>query len=125
MTFAEAEFRLSSTDKDGITLRAALTARLERVRARGKADRIAELEAQLFPAPAPRPMLYLLAHFYRIRSRKAGHGSGIPPWEWPDLTAYCTHAQVAFCPWEVEILEALDILYVTEGNRLPTGGKES
>ena len=45
----------------------------------------------------------------------------IPRWEWPDLDAFERHTNQRFFPWEVEILEKLDDLFVAENTVTKTG----
>lgn len=98
---------------------------MERARAKNKQQRVAELEAELFPPPPPAPLIYLLEVYHRLRRRKASAGFGVAPVEWPDIDAFCRHAQLHLTPWELEIIEALDDRYLMEMNRRPADGPAS
>lgn len=77
-----------------------------------RAEKIAEYEAALFVPPLPRPANYIWRMFTRLRSRKGSNGFGAGPLEWPDIAAFCALARISFTPWELEIVELLDDLFV-------------
>lgn len=91
--------------------RATLQGLLERT---NKPARKAELEAELRQPPCPPQMIYLLKHWQRLRRRKGSAGHGPQPWEWTDLEAYCRFYNFHPAPWELDILENLDDLYLAE-----------
>ena len=62
----------------------------------------------------PKALAYLYQTFWRIRRRKGGTGFGISPLEWTDLAAFTQETGMHLVPWEREIIEKLDDLYVTE-----------
>jgi hypothetical protein len=108
IAFAESEFRLSQI-VDRVPYREILQGLLDRTKS---GDRQAELEAELFTPPAPAAGLYLLHAYHRIRRRKAGSGFGPSPIEWPDIDAFCRFSRMTLVPWEVEIIEALDDVFL-------------
>lgn len=63
--------------------------------------------------PFPVALEYLWSAFNRIRRRK-GSGTGGPmPIEWPDIDAFCRHSRLMLEPWEVEIIEDLDDMFLS------------
>lgn len=76
------------------------------------ANRIAELEADLAVPPFPRELGYLWQTYLRLRRRKGGGMSGPGPIEWPDIDAFLTRSGVTLAPWEIEILERIDDIYL-------------
>jgi hypothetical protein len=57
---------------------------------------------------------YLWRAFNRIRRRVGSNGFGANPISWPDIDAFCRHSRFHLAPWEIEIIEMLDDLYLTE-----------
>lgn len=55
-----------------------------------------------------------------MRRRKGGSGFGVSPIEWPDIDAFVRQSGVRFAPWEVEIIEALDDLYLAQAAKEKT-----
>jgi hypothetical protein len=54
----------------------------------------------------------LLTNYYRLRRRKGGNGFGYVPIEWPDIDAFQRNARIEFAPWEVQIIEHLDDIFM-------------
>lgn len=110
---------MSVADKDGYSVREILEGKLERAlkSGRDRSKEIAVLEADLFGAPLPRAIAYLWVAYNRIRRRKGGSGFGVSLIEWPDIEAFQRNSRINLAPWEVEIIEELDDLYVGEMNR--------
>lgn len=75
-------------------------------------ERRAQLESELVSPPCPPALAYLWRCYGRIRSRKGASGFGIGPLEWPDIDAFNRLSGARLAPWEVEILEAVDDLYL-------------
>lgn len=42
---------------------------------------------------------------------------GVKPIEWPDIDAFSRNSGRRYAPWEIEIIEAIDDLYVAEMNK--------
>ena len=113
--YAESEFRLSGPDPEnkGFTIRETLEGLLKRCK---RAERRAELEAELATPPYPAELAYILTAFYRLRRRKGGNGYGFQPVEWPDIDAFLRYSGLDLAPWEIEIVESLDDLFLSERN---------
>lgn len=77
-------------------------------------EKVADLEAQLAGDPIPAAVAYLWNDFMRLRRRKASSGFGPSPIEWPDIDAYVRLSGRRLAPWEIEIIEDLDGIYLTE-----------
>lgn len=108
---AERVFALGVEDKDGHTLRETLEGLLKRART---PERRAEIEDQLAVPEMPVALAYLWSAFQRIRSRRGGNGFGPSPITWADIDAYVRLSGVRLAPWEVEIVEALDDVWLRE-----------
>lgn len=60
----------------------------------------------------PEALGYLWRLYLRLR-RRIGHGfAGAQPLGFPDLDAFVRRTGVRLAPWEVEILEAIDDVYL-------------
>lgn len=95
-------------DKDGVTLRETLEGLAGRTR---RPHKRLEYEAQLALPPFPVALGYLWAIYRRLRRRKGG-GFGPSPIEWPDIDAFLRHARISLAPWEVEVIEEIDDLFL-------------
>jgi len=62
--------------------------------------------------PLPEELRYLWKTYLRLRNRKGAGLAGPSPWEWPDLDAFVRNSRMPLWPWEVEILEALDDVFM-------------
>jgi hypothetical protein len=51
-----------------------------------------------------------------LRRRKAASGFGIPALEWPDIDAFLRNSGISLSPWELEIVEALDDVFLSVKN---------
>jgi hypothetical protein len=71
-----------------------------------------EYEAELETDDFPLPLLYLWVAFNRIRRRKGGNGFGPSPIEMTDIDAFNRLSGMAFAPWEVEMIERLDDIFL-------------
>lgn len=89
-----------------------LRRQLERAEIEGKAQRIAELEAALAMPPFPDPLSYLWRAYLRLRRRMAGGFAGPNPVGWQDLDAFIRRSGLRLAPWEIEIVEAIDDLFI-------------
>ncbi len=76
------------------------------------ARRIAELEAEIALPSYPSALDYLWTIFTRLRRRKGAGFSGPLPIEWPDIDAFIRNGRMRLSPWEIEIIEELDDLYL-------------
>jgi hypothetical protein len=80
------------------------------------ADR-AKYEKELECPPLPMALFYLWAAYKRIRRRKGGNGFGPVPLEGSDFQAYEHRYRVRFLPFENEILDELDDLWLAAQGR--------
>lgn len=74
--------------------------------------RRAEIEAELNGPPLPRELSYLWKIFCRIASRRGGNGFSALPLTWSDIDAFCRLTRTQLQPFEIEIIEDLDALYL-------------
>jgi len=72
----------------------------------------AEWEAELYGNPCPAAMAYLWRIFNRLRRRVGGNGFGANPISWPDLDAFVRYSRINLAPWEIEVIEDLDDLFL-------------
>jgi len=75
-------------------------------------DRREKLEQELQLPEFPKPIDYIWQAFHRIR-RRVGEG----PIGWPDIDAFVRHSRISLDPWEVEVIEGLDDLFVSAQNK--------
>lgn len=75
-------------------------------------ERRAKYAAELECPPLPRCAVYLWRIFWRIRRRKGSNGFSVSPIEWQDIDAFTRHSRMPLIPWEVEVIEDLDDLYL-------------
>lgn len=93
-----------------MTLRETLEGLLSRARTDA---RKAELSEELAVPAMPMALQYLWDAFMRIRRRKGAGLNGPLPIEWPDIAAFVTLSGWRFAPWEIEIIEDLDSLWLS------------
>lgn len=62
--------------------------------------------------PFPEALRYLWVAFFRIRRRKGSGLNGPLPIELPDLAAFAVLSGIRLAPWETEIIEDLDDLWL-------------
>ena len=86
------------------------------------AERKAEIEALLALPTFPIEVEYLWNDYLRLRSRKVGNGMGVPPIEWTDFHAFMAVFRRRYDPWELQTLEEIDRVYLSEMN---TAAKEA
>ena len=73
----------------------------------------------------PKALAYLWSAFWRLRRRKGGTGFGPAPLEWPDIDAFLRRSSLDLAPWEVEVIEDLDDLYMSEAaKRVGNGSRD-
>ncbi|KWT70775.1 hypothetical protein APY04_0836 [Hyphomicrobium sulfonivorans] len=85
---------------------------LERAERKGDTARAAALSEELKQPPFPLALNYLWRSFIRLRGRKGCGFSGAEPITWPEIDAYTRQTRTSFAPWEIELLEELDGLYL-------------
>lgn len=74
-------------------------------------------QAALACPPLPAALDYLWQAFNRIRRRTGGGGFGRSPISWSDIDAFLRHAKLDLAPFEIEILEDLDDLFLKDYSR--------
>jgi hypothetical protein len=107
--YAERSFSLAVVGEDGFSHRDRIAGQLERTR---NVRRKAELEAEISLPPYPLSLDYLWSIYSRLRRRKGAGQFGPLPIEWPDIEAFCRIGKISLSPWEIEIIETLDDLYL-------------
>jgi hypothetical protein len=75
-------------------------------------DKVAELERDLAGPPMPEGALYLWVIFRRLSSRRGNNGFGGLPLTYPEIEAFDRLSGARLEPWEIEIIEHLDGLYL-------------
>lgn len=80
-------------------------------RARDSASRDA-YAAELACPPLPEALAYLWRIYRRLRRRKSGAGFGPAAIEWLDLDAFTRLTGMPLAPWEIEVIEELDDLFL-------------
>lgn len=109
---------MNAADDGGVTKRQALESQLERAEIDGKRDQTAKLEAALTMPELPQALEYLWRAYGRLRRRKGTTDLGSPlPLEWPDLLAFSHLSGTRLAPWEIEILERIDDLFIYRDER--------
>lgn len=96
---------------------------LERTR---RPDRRAELEEELAGAPFPAELFYLWRIYNRLRRHQGSSGFGPLPIGWPEIDAFIRNSKFALAPWEIEVIEDLDDLFLkaqAESQRANGSGK--
>ena len=68
---------------------------------------------QLSLPPFPEEVRYLWDAFIRLRRRTTSSGFGPGLISWSDMDSFQRLAGVRLAPWEVETIEALDLLVIT------------
>jgi hypothetical protein len=76
--------------------------------------RRAEREAELECPPFPMAARHLFNIFNKIRRRKGSNGFSLSPIEGPDIESFQRRHFVSLAPWEQEIIEMLDDLFLAE-----------
>ena len=64
--------------------------------------------------PLPPALEYLWLVFLRLSNRRGGGGFGPQPISWADLSLFGRLSGMRLVPWEVELIELLDVLYLNE-----------
>lgn len=112
MAAAESQFRLMVPEDDGVPLREHLEGLIERSIKSGKPPKHrAEWEAELAGEPFPPELIYLWKIHQRLR-RRQGNGFGLSPVSWPAIDAFARFYRLNLPPWEVQIIEDLDDLFL-------------
>lgn len=57
---------------------------------------------------------YLWRAFQRLSGRRTNNGFGQNPLTWQEIDAFVRLSGVALAPWEIEVIERLDGLYLAQ-----------
>lgn len=98
-----------------MSLRETLEGLLERTH---RPERRAELQAELRCPPCPALTQYLWATFLRLSNRRGSSGFGPLPISWSELRAFMDITGRRFAAWELDMIEALDVLYLNEATKV-------
>lgn len=111
---------MNRVEEGGSTYRDVLEGLLKRARTE---VRKAEIEEQLALPDFPEELNYLWIDFWRLRRRVASTGFGVTPISWEAIDAYCRKTGRNYVPWEVQVIEALDDVWlVAASGRTETEG---
>jgi hypothetical protein len=105
--YAEHELKLSEKQKDGSTLRDALTSLY---RNHGISDPLLE------PIEFAASMIYLWEHFLNLNSTRPS-GMSIGSITYSEIKAYCDMNGLSFSPFEVRIIKMLDRVFLDHYNK--------
>jgi hypothetical protein len=61
----------------------------------------------------PRELSYLWRTYLRLRRRMAGGFSGPNPIGWQDIDAFSRRSGTRLTPWEIELIERIDDLFLS------------
>ena len=111
--FAEKYFALAAVDSDGVSYRETLEGLIARARS---PDRRAAYVDELTCPPFPLSLDYLWSIFLRLRRRKGSNGFAVSPIEYADIAAFCRLSHMRLSPWDTEIIEMLDNLFLIQNN---------
>ena len=77
--------------------------------------------------PFPKALAYLWRAYFRLRRRMAGGFAGPNPIGWQDIDAFVRQSGLRLAPWELDLIEALDDLYLEalSGPKAGTAGAEA
>lgn len=81
------------------------------------AGRLAKYKAELACPPLPQALSHLWLIFNRLRRRKGGNGFSQLPIGWGDIDAFLRQARIELAPWEIEIIEDLDDLFLADHSK--------
>jgi hypothetical protein len=87
-------------------------------------ERRAKIERALVCSPLPKALAYLWRVYLRIRRRKGSSGFGKQPLEWSDIDAFLRLTATSLAPWEIELLEDLDDLFLVDYTNRQIGSEE-
>jgi hypothetical protein len=84
-------------------------------------EKRAQYEAELACPPLPMALAYLWKAYKRMRRRKDHSDMGsVKPVGWPDIDAFVRNSRLDLQPWEIEIIEDLDDLYLAAQSEATT-----
>lgn len=62
---------------------------------------------------------YLWKAFGRLSNRRGSNGFGAMPIGWSDIEAFSRLSRIQFHPWEIELIEDIDKLYLAPPAETP------
>jgi hypothetical protein len=62
--------------------------------------------------PFPKVLAYVWRAYFRMRRRMAGGFAGPNPIGWQDIDAFVRQSGLRLAPWELNLIEAIDDLYL-------------
>jgi hypothetical protein len=102
--FAGRAIQLSMRQPDGATLREHLQSAWRQT---------GERPELLEPVDCPDEMLYLWDRFLEVSKRRTSNGFGLNPVPYADIAAWATMNRVRITPFELEVLDRIEALYVS------------
>jgi hypothetical protein len=81
---------------------------------------VAELEAELATPAFPSAIAHVWLAWRRLRRRKSFGMAGHNPIEWPDIDAFMRRTRVKLDPFEIELVEALDDVFLASMAEKPS-----
>jgi len=103
MDYAEHDFRLSKTDKKGITLRA----HLQQV-----AKSTGHVPEELIGPAFPDRYGHIWEYFLDLHGGRSYSAGGPNPLSWADMKAWDDFMRVGLTEWETRTIKALDLLWL-------------
>lgn len=97
-----------------------MLASLERAERKKAKRQIAKLEADISMPPFPKAVGYIWRAYMRLRRRSAPGINGAVPVSWEAIDAFLRRTGLRFAPWEIEIIEAIDDVYLQPEDKLAT-----
>lgn len=89
-----------------------MKAQIKRAKQRGDKVRVALLKPDIKQKPLPPAARRIWQTFVRLSARRGGTGFGPAPIGWIDLDAYQRMTGIRLSPWQIEMIEMLDGLYL-------------
>ncbi|WP_293510060.1 hypothetical protein [Parvibaculum sp.] len=61
----------------------------------------------------PLALRYIWTTYHRLRGRKGAGLNGAEPISWPDIDAFMRMTGNRLAPWEIQLLESLDNIFLS------------
>lgn len=71
-------------------------------------------QEELALPPYPFEIEHVWDAYWRLRNRVNGSGHGIGRITWADIDAFSRHSRISMLPREIELVEAIDDLFLAE-----------
>ena len=71
------------------------------------------MAAELETPPFALALEYIWKAYFRLRRRKAIGFNGLDRIEWPDIDAFLRRSGLNLVPWEIEIIERIDDVFLS------------